>query len=148
MKTGTTLPALSECPQCHPPSKKHSSKTKPFNCHLRNKIEPFLHKMTHSHHNQLTKYPSIPIRYCQTQFQPQLKTGLRWFLLPNVSETRHTRMQPFTQQIVNPSTCPKSCFVSLTITTEQAGAELCQAQLSLGLLFTDCSFVLTTFTKF
>ena len=133
MKTGTTLPALSECPQCHPPSKKHSSKTKPFNCHLCNKIytikkilntheqtqtldkpfscgkcekiftlksyihkhkeshvskqnsEPFLHKMTHSHHNQLTKCPSIPIRYCQTQFQPQLKAGLRWFLLPNGS---------------------------------------------------------------
>jgi len=110
-----------------PLSTKHSSKTKPFNCHLCNNIytirrilnihkqihtldkpsscykcektfvlksyshkhkeshdskqnsEPFPHKMTYSDHNRLTKHPSLPIRYCQAQFQPQLKAGLRWF---------------------------------------------------------------------
>ena len=133
MKIGTNFTSFERVPPVPPPKpgsppyKKHSSKTKPFNCHLCNKIytikkilntheqtqtldkpfscgkcekiftlksyihkhkeshvskqnsEPFLHKMTHSHHNQLTKCPSIPIRYCQAQFQPQLKAGLRWF---------------------------------------------------------------------
>ena len=78
---------------------------------------------------------------------PTLKTPYTWNTL-HLEHPTIGSVQPFTQQIVNTSTCLKSCFVSLTITTEQAGAELCQAQLSLGLLFTDCSFVLTTFTKF